>query len=260
MSDIESQYIKKGDKFPATEAMLQQLAACQRLALLGRLSIIISHEVNNQLTGVSGYAQLLLGSNKALEFERELGKILTSANRCQNLINKMRRIGLFGNGEKEFDNINFIIESALDLFRHQFEKRSLKIIENLSDKIQAIRVDTPALEQVFLNIVQNSFEALEEKGASLTITTSADAQMVTATFNDDGPGLSEEARANLFVPFFTTKTRLKCPGLGLTAAKTVIEEHGGYIEIDNLPAGGTSVKVALPVEPTADQDRNSGSK
>ncbi len=246
MDEQEKQDTAGKDELISLRTTQSQLALCQRLAMLGRLSVIVAHEVNNQLTGVSGYTQLLMGAERAAGLEKELDKIQASADRCQSLINQMRRAGRYGDGEYEFGNINLIINSALDLLRHQFKKRSLEIIENFSDEIQATRLDTPALEQVFLNIVQNSLEALVEKGGSLTVSTSSDGETVVATFIDDGPGLSEEALENLFVPFFTTKAQLNCPGLGLAAAKIIVEQHGGSIEVGNSPAGGASVRIALP--------------
>lgn len=232
----------------AIERMQARLVTCQRLALLGRLSGIITHEVNNHLTGVSGYVQLLLGQERAKVVQRELDKISTSASRCQQLISDLRRIGRFGDKEREFDNINIIVKSSLDFLRHQFTKKSFLVAEDYSSEIPPIEVDTPALEQVFLNIIQNSLEALEEKGNSLTITTRKENNWIVALFEDDGPGLSDNARAHLFFPFFTTKARLRCSGLGLTAAKMLVEAHHGKIEVNDSPTGGTSVKISLPCE------------
>jgi len=241
--------MEKNMEFNPIERMHEQLVTCQRLTLLGRLSAIIAHEVNNQLTGVSGYAQLLLGQEEAGPLQEELAKINFSAERCQKLIADMRRVGRFGNSEKEFDNINLLIKSCIDLLRHQFAKKSFQVIENYGKEIPSIEVDTPALEQVFLNIIQNSFEALTEKGTRLTITTRKenDGRLV-AIFEDDGPGLSEEAIDNLFTPFFTTKEQLRCPGLGLSAAKSIIEIHNGTIQVNNSSTGGACVKVTLSCE------------
>ena len=233
----------------ATERMLKRLVLCQRLALLGRLSSIVTHEVNNQLTGVSGYAQLLLAQEESEQIEEELSKINSSADRCQKLISDMRRIGRFVDSEKEFDNINLLIKSSLNLLRHQFTKKSLQIIENYANDIPAVEIDSPALEQVFLNIIQNSFEALTEKGTSLTITTCKEEDgRLTAKFEDDGPGLNEDALKHLFTPFFTTKEQLRCPGLGLSAAKSIIEAHNGTIHVSNTPAGGACVEVNFAFE------------
>jgi two-component system NtrC family sensor kinase len=232
-----------------TERMLERLVLCQRLTLLGRLSSIVAHEVNNQLTGVSGYAQLLLAHEDAEEIEEELSKINSSADKCQRLISDMRRVGRFGESEKEFNNLNLLIQSALNLLRHQFEKKSLQITENYADDIPSIEVDAPSLEQVFLNIIQNAYEALTERGTSLTITTHKDEDgRLTAKFEDDGPGLSEEALKHLFAPFFTTKDQLRCPGLGLSAAKNIMEAVNGTIEVSNAPTGGACVEVSLPPE------------
>ena len=230
------------------EAMRKRLVECQRFALLGRLSTIISHEVNNHLTGVSGYAQLLLDNAKAADFEKELRSINSSAHRCQKLISDVRRLGHFANGAGEVNNINLILKSCLDLVRHQFERQSHRLVEDFSADIPSMEVDSLALEQVFLSVIQNSFEAFEKKGGCLTVATRVENGKVSVTLDDNGPGLSDESRENLFTPFFTTKQRLNCPGLGLAAAKMVVEAHGGTIDVGDSPAGGTRVEIALPIE------------
>jgi C4-dicarboxylate-specific signal transduction histidine kinase len=90
---------------------------------------------------------------------------------------------------------------------------------------------------------------MAEKGSCLTITTMREENgHVAATFEDDGPGLSDEAFEHLFTPFFTTKKQLRCPGLGLSAAKRIVEAHNGTIEISNSQTGGACVKVLLADE------------
>jgi C4-dicarboxylate-specific signal transduction histidine kinase len=247
---VKGRKVKKEPQADATDVtgrMLAQLVTCQKLALVGRLSSGITHEVNNHLTGVTGYAQLLLGQDRAKPVARELDKINYSAERCRKLILDFKRFSRFGGAEKEFDNINFIIKASLDLLRHQFIKKSLEVVENYSEDIPPIEVDTPALEQIFLNVIQNSLDALDEKDGCLSITTLKEGEQVVALFEDDGPGLSEDARAHLFTPFFTTKPQSRCLGLGLAAAKVLVEAHEGTIEVDNAPKGGVCVKICLPL-------------
>ncbi|UCD55978.1 MAG: hypothetical protein JSV16_08975, partial [Candidatus Hydrogenedentota bacterium] len=198
---------------------------------------------------VTGYAQLLLAQDRAKAVAKELDKINASANRCQKLIADFRRLARFGDAQKEFNNINLIVKSSLDLLRYQFTKKSFRVVEDYSPDIPAIEVDTPALEQTFLNIIQNSLEALEENGDCLSITTRKESGRIFAIFEDNGPGLSKDARANLFTPFFTTKARLQCAGLGLAAAKILIEAHEGTIELNNRPDSGTCVTISLPYQP-----------
>lgn len=231
------------------EALLENLVVCQRYALLGRLSTVVAHELNNQLTGVSGYAQLLLANDAAEPFAKELDKIRVSAARCRQLIEKIRLLGRFSGGQKELNNINLILGASLDLIRHQYERKSCELVEELSPDVPSIEVDTPAIEQAFLNVMQNALEAFVGKGGRLTVRTEAEDGKIVATFDDNGPGLSEAARANLFTPFFTTKPDLKCPGLGLAATKMVIEDHGGTVKLDASAAGGVRVVVTLPLEP-----------
>lgn len=238
----------KGSVSISSDVLREHLVNCQRFAMLGRLSAIVTHEVNNHLTGVSGYAQLMLDSADATGFEKGLGTINTSALRCQKLIREFRQVGRFINGNKEVGNINIILGSCLELVHHQFKQRSHSIIEGFSPDVPSGEFDTPAVEQVFLNVILNSFEAFEEKGGSLSIVTQVKDENIVVTLEDNGPGLSEDARANLFVPFFTTKEDLNCPGLGLAAAKMVMEAHGGTIDIKERAEGGTHVEIIFPME------------
>ena len=243
-----SQETGKNSESSGDEALREHLVKCQRLALLGRLSTLVTHEVNNQLTGVTGYAQLMLDNSDAARFEKELVKINTSALRCQKLIQEIRQIGRFTNGNKEVGNINIILESCLDLYRHQFKQKSHHMVEDFSPDVPSGEFDTPAVEQVFLNVIQNSFEAFKGKGGRLSIRTRPEGKKIVVTFEDDGPGLSGSARANLFTPFFTTKDDLNCPGLGLAAAEMVMKAHGGTITIEDSSDGGTRVEIVFPME------------
>ncbi|GAB4343096.1 MAG: hypothetical protein Kow0099_21190 [Candidatus Abyssubacteria bacterium] len=230
-----------------TSRMLANLVTCQKFALLGKLSSAITHEVNNHLTGVTGYTQLLLTQDRAQAVVRELEKINTSANKCQKLIADFKRFARFGGDGREFNNINFILKASLDLVRHQFHKKSLQVVEQYSPEVPVMEVDTPALEQVFLNIIQNSLEALDDKQyGQLRVTTSLEGDHVKVTFEDDGAGLSDAALANLFSPFFTTKPERRCIGLGLTVAKMLVEQYHGELEVSNSADCGACVKVTLP--------------
>ncbi len=241
---------KNDDSAPyESAAMRDRLMECQRLALLGRLSTIVTHEINNHLTGVSGYAQLLLDNTAAADFTKELTRINSSAQRCPNLIREIRRLGRFGNGAREINNINLILRACFSLVQGQFERESHELAEDFASDVPSQELDSPAIEQAFLNVIQNSFEAFDKRGCRLTISTRREGEQAVAIFDDDGPGLSDLAKENLFTPFFTTKQKLRCAGLGLAATKTAVEAHGGTVDVGDSPAGGARVRIALPIEP-----------
>jgi two-component system NtrC family sensor kinase len=227
------------------------LVDCQRLALLGRLSSNLTHEINNHLTGVSGYAQLLLGQERAQELAKELSKINASANECKRLISSFKRFARFSSQEKEYNSLNAIVQQVLELFRRQLAKRNVEVVEEYSPEMPIIEIDAVALEQVFLNIIQNSFEALQESGSRLRVATNTENGYLVVTLEDDGPGFSQEALSHLFVPFFSTKQRLHCAGLGLAVAKMLLEDQGGNIGVEALPNSGTRVRVSVPLEASA---------
>ncbi len=250
MDKPQDQYMAKGDDPLPEQVLLEHLVKCQRLALLGRLSTMITHEINNHLVGVSGYAQLLLDKSQAAAFEKELSKINTSALRCRDLVGKLRSLGRIGSGARELNNINIILSSSLDLVRRSFKQKSIELLEDFAPDIPSTELDTHAIEQAFLNIIQNSLEAFgDKKGGRLSIATRIEGGKIVATFDDDGPGLSEDARCNLFKPFFTSKADLNCAGLGLVATKAVIEGHGGSIDVDDSSAGGVRARIYLPIDP-----------
>jgi C4-dicarboxylate-specific signal transduction histidine kinase len=198
---------------------------------------------------VSGYAQLLLDNAAAADFTKELSRINVSAHRCQTLIRELRQLGRFENGAREVNNINLILRACLALSQRQFTRESHELIENFSSDVPSQELDSPAIEQAFLNVIQNSFEAFEERGRRLTISTRREGGQTVAIFDDNGSGLSAKAKENLFTPFFTTKQELNCVGLGLAATKMAIEAHGGTVDVGESPEGGTLVRVALPIEP-----------
>jgi len=240
------------------DRFIENLVDCQRLALLGRLSSNLTHEINNQLSGVSGYAQLLLGQERAQALAKELEKIHFSALECKKLVFNFKRFARFNSQEKEYNSLNALIQQALEIFRRQFSKKNLHVHENYCPELPVLEMDAVALEQVFLNVIQNSFDALQESGSRLSISTGVENESIFAVFEDDGPGFSAEALQQLFTPFFTTKRHLHCAGLGLAAAKMLVEKNRGTIAIKSLPDGGSRVKITLPLnEPDSNRKTNS---
>lgn len=231
-----------------TERVLEKLVDCQRQVLLGRLSSGLTHEINNQLAGVLGYVQLLLGQERSQPVSRELEKINSSANECKRLVSNFKRFAAPGNHEKEYGSLNLIVQQAMDFFRRQFSKKDLCLVENYAPELPVIEIDAVALEHVFLNVVQNALDALQEAGSRFSVATGRDGGYLTVVFEDDGPGLTPEARMHLFVPFFTTKHHLHCAGLGLVAAKMLLDKSGGKISVEALPQAGTRVTIGVCVD------------
>ncbi len=230
------------------DLLFEKLIDCQKLTLLGRLSSSLTHEINNHLAGVSGYAQLLLGQERGRLLEKELERINTSAIECKKLVIDFKRFARFNLQEKEFNSLNEVLKQVLNIFRRQFQKKNLQILEEYSASLPIVEVDIVALEQVFLNVIQNAFDALQEKGTRLSVATGVEKGSLFVVFEDDGPGFSDEAIRQLFVPFFTTKSHLHCAGLGLAASKRLLQENHGTIAIEALPAGGSRVKISLPLD------------
>ncbi len=151
--------------------------------------------------------------------------------------------------EKKLVGINGIIEKTFDLMSYQFQVNNIKIIKDLDPDLPKTMGDFHQLQQVFLNIVNNAFQAMmeESKGGSITVRTKRIEDMIFIEFTDTGPGIPKKNLNKIFVPFFTTKEIGKGTGLGLSIAYGIIKEHGGNIYALSELNKGTTFVIELPV-------------
>jgi two-component system, NtrC family, sensor kinase len=230
----------------------QQLIQSEKLSAIGELISGIAHELNNPLTGVMGYSQLLQLrkdlDDRAKEF---LLKINNLALRCQKIVQNLLFFARKQKPERTLSDINEILERTVELRNYELLVNNIELSRELDRTIPKTIADAHQLQQVFLNVLTNAEQAMLEahgKG-QLTIRTRSDEHnaRIIVEIIDDGPGISESQLPKIFDPFFTTKEVGKGTGLGLSLSYGMIKEHGGNIYARTRLGEGATFVIELPV-------------
>lgn len=225
-----------------------QLIQSAKMAAMGRFSAGIAHEINNPLAGMLNCVRSLLG-NPVIKGENRgyLELVLKGLLRIENTIGQT----LSFSGRREFKqmraDINRLIRESLTFFKHRLQEQKITLLENLDESLPDILVDPHQLQQVFMNVISNALYSLPP-GGSLTINTAISGENAEIKFIDTGCGIKQEDLDKVFDPFFTTKEVGKGVGLGLSISYTIIQQHGGKIEIKSKENEGTTVTITLPLK------------
>ncbi len=230
----------------------EQMIHTEKLASLGRMAAGVAHELNSPLTGIVTFAHLMLQrippENK---MDREdLEVIIEQAERCSKIIKGLLGFSRALPAEKSDININDTIRHVLDMIQNQAKFHNIKIITDLAPDLPTIKGDASQLEQVYMNLLINAADAMNDRGEIkiATRTVKEDGkEYVEIEFTDTGPGIPEEYMNRLFEPFFTTKPVGKGTGLGLSVSHGIVRKHGGHIRVKSKVGEGTSFFIRLPV-------------
>ena len=230
----------------------QQLIQSEKLSAIGELISGIAHELNNPLTGVMGYSQLLqLRKDLDDRAKDNLFKINNLALRCQKIVQNLLSFARKQKPERTLSDINEILEKTVELRSYELQVNNIEITRDLDRDLPKTIADAHQLQQVFLNVLTNAEQAmLEAHGKGhLIIRTRADApkERIIIEFVDDGPGIPESHLTRIFDPFFTTKEVGKGTGLGLSLSYGMIKEHGGNIYARSRLDQGATFVIELPI-------------
>jgi len=231
------------------DALHTQLVQSEKLSAIGQLISGVAHELNNPLTGVIGYSQLLASQDCDEKIRRGLDKVYAEAKRCHRVVQNLLTFARRHAPEKTWIGVNDIIESVIDLRAYQLRVDNIEIRRNLSKDIPLTMGDFHQLQQVFMNIIINAHQAfkISQKGSAITLTTGVVDGCIRVTIADDGPGIPEKNIQRVFDPFFTTKEPGQGTGLGLSLCYGIVEEHEGRIRVDSEPERGTTFTIDLPI-------------
>ncbi len=235
----------------------------EKLTALERFVSGVAHELNNPLTSVLGYAELLLTQEPLSErAQRDLHTIREQAQRAKKVIQNLLTFARFYRPEKEVIDLNEVIRAALEAYRLHTPMSPLRVRTNLSPDLPLIRADRNLLQQVFSNIILNAEHAVREARGHGTLlietrrklSSEGDPsdEVIEIRFTDDGPGIPASHLPRIFDPFFTTKPPGVGTGLGLSICYGIIKEHGGEIYAVSEEGRGATFIIELPLSPRSE--------
>ena len=239
------------------EKMQEQLMAQDRLASIGQLVSGVAHEINNPLTSVIGFSDLLLQRDLPDDIKGDLTIINDEARRTSRIVKNLLTFARKQPEEKTEIQVNEHIQGVLALRNHEQSVNNIKVNTHFAPNLPQIIGNSSQLQQVFFNVIVNAEQAMLEAHSRgvITVTTERLGGVVKVRLADDGPGISPENMKKLFTPFFTTKAVGKGTGLGLSICHGIVTEHGGRIYAESELEKGATFIVELPIK-EAPTDRN----
>jgi PAS domain S-box-containing protein len=226
----------------------EQLQHSQLLASLGEMTAGIAHEVNNPLGSILLYSELLMAGDISRLLKRDLKVIHDEAKRAARIMTDLltysRRMGSQG---RRMD-LHKVLKKIIDMRRYTEMVRNINITVDLHDTPLYVVGNSSQLTQLFMNLILNAEEALDESnGGNISITTGMDKEWAKISITDDGPGIPHENLQQIFFPFFTTKPTGKGTGLGLSTCYGIVTAHKGLIRAETNEIGGATFVIELPL-------------
>jgi PAS domain S-box-containing protein len=232
------------------EARMQVMQA-DKIASIGTLAAGIAHEINNPLSGILIFAELLhkdVASYKS-QWGEDLQEIISQCMRCKEIVARLLEFSRQSVNQKFAYDVNSIVRRSVDLLSHQGLFQNIEFVIDLQADIPQMTGDPGQLQQVFINFIINAGTAMNGRG-KIVITSRFDpvSEHTILQFADTGPGIAPDIMAKIFEPFFTTKGPGDGTGLGLSVAYGIIQQHGGHISVANAASSGAVFSVILPLE------------
>ena len=242
-------YASARDSLQRLHETQAQLVQAAKMSALGQLVSGVAHELNNPLSVIIGYGQLLLAREIPQPMQRPIELILSQADRMAKIVRNLLLFSRQRPPERTAVDLNVVAEQTLALRQNQLALSGIAVVRELTPELPPVAGDTHQLEQVFLNLLLNAEQAILEgqQGGRITVRTRpAEAgRAVEAQVEDNGPGIAPAAFPHVFEPFFTTKTVGVGTGLGLSVSYGIVQEHGGRLGVESRP-GCTVFTLALP--------------
>ena len=233
-----------------------QLIQSEKLSAVGQFVAGVAHELNNPLTTVIGFSELLQSTNIDPKSKDHIDRIAKSALRCYKIVHSLLGFSRQHEPERKFADLHEIIEAVIEIVAYDMRSNNITLVREFSPDLPRIMADSHQLQQVILNILSNARQATEafRRDGRIVLRTGVSAAQVWLRIKDDGPGIPREIISRIFDPFFTTKPQGKGTGLGLSLSYGIVQEHGGTIRVESKPGEGAEFIIELPVITTPDSD------
>ena len=228
-------------------ALHRQLARAEKLAAMGQLVAGVAHELNNPLTSIVGYTELISDDVPEGPARQKLDKMLREAQRMKRIIENLLRFARQNSLAKKSANLEILLQDVLALREYHLHNHDIEVHLQIEPGLPPVALDEDQFKQILLNLLNNSIDALEGLPRKrIRIEASCNDGRVMLCFDDNGNGFTDLNRA--FDPFYTTKPVGKGTGLGLSICYGIVKEHGGEIHAENLEPHGARIALELPVE------------
>lgn len=228
--------------------MRMRLMVSDRLAAVGELVAGVAHEVNNPLSSISAFAQILLREGELNAAQRESIEVIRSETmRASQVVKDLLAFARRSDPMRAPVDINSVVHGTLRLRGYQLTSTKVTVETALAAELPSVIGDARQLQQVCLNLVTNAVQAMAPQGGGrLYLSTAVDGGHVVLEVRDTGPGIPDAVRPHVFEPFFTTKEEGEGTGLGLSVSYGIVTAHGGRIEVASTSSAGTTFRVRLP--------------
>jgi signal transduction histidine kinase len=227
-----------------------QLVQSEKLASIGQLAAGVAHELNNPMSGIMGFTQLLLDDQTLTTLQRsDLETIFAQTQRCRTIIQNLLQFSRRQDPKMADIDVAQVLQQVADLIKYEFASSGISLDFQPPKNLPAVVGDPQQLQQVFLNLLVNARHALANRSISrVTMEASTENNEVVIRVADNGPGIPKNIIGKIFDPFFTTKPVGQGTGLGLSICHGIIEQHRGRIEVESEVNHGATFIVHLPIK------------
>jgi len=225
-----------------------RLLHSEKMSALGMLVSGVAHELNNPLTSVLGYAELLTDREPDQRRRKMLGRITLETKRAARIVQNLLTFSRKHKPTKARIDLNSVLTDVLDFREYELRVRNVEVIKRLDPKLPPVLADPHQFQQVFLNLLTNAEQAIGERDRQgrIEVDTGVQDGAVVVRVADSGPGIPREHLEQVFLPFFSTKEVGRGTGLGLSICYGIVEEHGGTIHAESPEGGGAIFTVRMP--------------
>ncbi len=243
-----------------------RLGQQSRLSTLGTLVSGIAHEINNPLTGVLGFLELILLETEDKQVADDLRRAYDAAQRCRRIVSGLLTFARGGRDERVAFDFNGVVAKTLDIVGGSLRRAGIEVRQDLSQGMPAFTGDFFRIQQILLNLITNAQHAIQSRwsssGGALEIRTESDVRELRLLIRDNGTGIASDDLAKIFDPFFTTKGVGEGTGLGLAVSYGIARDHGGDLRLESKWGEGTTAILSLPLpvteKPESDEDPETG--
>jgi two-component system NtrC family sensor kinase len=218
----------------------------ERLAAIGKMAAHVTHEIRNPLSSIGLNVELLEEESLSPDAKNLLSAIARELGRLEQLSEEYLRVARLPSPRMEAEDVAALVRDVAAFTKKEMERAGCEVKVTVGEKVPPALFDEAQLRQALLNLLRNAREAMP-KGGEIDVTVRAEGMSVVVLMDDRGSGISEEVRARIFDPFFSTKG--EGTGLGLAITRQIVEAHGGSISCAPRDGGGTTFRIALPIAP-----------